>query len=233
MLEDEPLRSEGVQHATEEEQRTSTSSSRANKVLGPKPKGRPAVDATGSERKVQCCKEKYCTGTWNVRSMNLGKLNVVKQEMARINIDILGVSELKCMGIGEFSSDDYHIYYCGQESCRRNGVALIVNKRVGKAVLGYNLKNDRMMSIRIQGGPFNITIIQVYVPTTIVEETEIEQFYEDLQHLLEVTPKKDVLLILGDWNAKVGSRDKRNNREVWPWSSKRSRAKANRVLSRK
>ena len=104
-------------------------------------------------------KEKYCIGIWNVRSMNLRKLNVVKQEMARINIDILDVSELKWTGMGKFYSDNYNIYYYGQESRRRNGVALIVNERVGKAVLEYNLKNDRMISIRIQGRPFNITVI--------------------------------------------------------------------------
>uniref|UniRef100_A0A670K960 Endonuclease/exonuclease/phosphatase domain-containing protein n=1 Tax=Podarcis muralis TaxID=64176 RepID=A0A670K960_PODMU len=206
-LEDEPLRSEGVQHATEEDRRTSTSRFRADEVAGPKPKGRSVADMPGSERKVQCCKEKYCIGTWNVRTMNLGKLDVVKNEMARINIDILGISELKWTGMGEFSSDDYHIYYCGQETRKRNGVALIVNKRVVKAVLGCNLKNDRMISIRIQGRPFNITVIQVYAPTTGAEEAEIEQFYEDLQDLIEVTPKKDVLLIIGDWNAKVGKQE--------------------------
>ena len=107
------------------------------------------MDASGSERKVRCCNKKYCIGTWNVRSRNLGKLDVVKQEMARINIDILGVSELKWTGKGKFNSDNYHIYYCGQESHRRNGVAFIVNKRVGKAILEYNLKNDRMISILI------------------------------------------------------------------------------------
>ncbi|XP_060125802.1 uncharacterized protein LOC132591374 [Zootoca vivipara] len=139
--------------------------------------------------------------------MNGGKLDVVKNEMTRINIDILGISELKWKGMGEFSSGDYHIYYCGQESCSRNGVALIVNKRVAKAVMGCNLKNDRMISIRIQGRPFNITVIQVYAPTTGAEESEIDQFYEDLQHLLEMTPKKDVLLITGDWNAKVGNQE--------------------------
>ena len=104
-------------------------------MVEPKPKGRSAADTPGSEKKVQCCKEKYCIGTWNVRSMNLGKLDVIKQEIARINIDILGINELKWTGMGEFNSDDYHIYYCGQESRRRNGVALIVNKRVRKAVL--------------------------------------------------------------------------------------------------
>ena len=110
MLEDEPLRLDGVQRATEEERKTSTSSSRANEVVRPKPNGRSAADAPGSERKVQCCKEKYCIGTWNVSFMNLGKL-----EMTRINTDILAVSELKWMGMGEFNSDNYHIYYCGQE----------------------------------------------------------------------------------------------------------------------
>ena len=114
MLEDGPLSSKVIQHATEEEQRTSTSSSRANEVAGPKPKECSAVDVPGSERKLQCCKEKYCIGTWNVRSMNLGKLEVVKRKMAIINI--LGISELKWTGMGEFSSDDYHMYYCGQES---------------------------------------------------------------------------------------------------------------------
>ncbi|XP_053229029.1 craniofacial development protein 2-like [Podarcis raffonei] len=206
-LEDEPLRSEGVQHATGEERRASTSRSRADEAAGPKPKGRSVADMPGSERKVQCCKEKYCIGTWNVRTMNLGKLEVVKNEMARTNIDILGISELKWTGMGEFSSDDHHIYYCGQETRKRIGVALIVNKRVAKAVLGCNLKNDRMIWIRIQGRPFNITVIQVYAPTTGAEETEIDQFYEDLQHLIEVTPKKDVLLIIGDWNAKVGRQE--------------------------
>ena len=109
-------------------------------------------------------------GTWNVRSMNQGKLKVVKQEMARVNINILGINELKWIGMGEFNSDDHDIYYCGQESLRRNGVALIVNKRVQNAVLGCSLKSDRMISVCFQGKPFNITIIQVYAPTSNAEE---------------------------------------------------------------
>ena len=100
--------------------------------------------------------------------------------------------------MGEFNSYGHYIYYCGQESLRRNGVALIVNKRVRNALLGCNLKNDRMISVHFQGKPFNITVIQVYAPTSNAEETEIEQFYEDLQDLLELTPKKDVLFIIGD-----------------------------------
>ena len=135
--------------------------------------------------------------------MNQGKLEVVKQEMARVNVDILGINELKWTGMGEFNSDDHYIYYCGWESLRRNGVAIIVNKRVQNAVLGCNLKNDRMISGHLQGKPFNITVIQVYVLISNAE-AEVEWFYEDLQDLLELTPKKDVLFIIEDWNAKVG-----------------------------
>ena len=118
--------------------------------------------------------------------------------MARVNINILGISELKWTGMGEFNSDDHYIYYCGQESLRRNGVAIMVNKRVQNAVLGCNLKNDRMISVRLQGKPFNIMEIQVYAPTSNAEETEVEWYYEDLQDLLELRPKKDVLFIIGD-----------------------------------
>ena len=112
--------------------------------------------------------------------MNQGKLEVVKQEMARVNINILGISELKWTGMGEFNSDDHYIYHCGQESLRRNGVAIIVNKRVLNALLGCNLKNDRMISVRFQGKPFNIMVIQVYAPTSNAQEAEVEQFSEDL-----------------------------------------------------
>ena len=114
----------------------------------PKKKHYPVMDVTGDRRKVQCCKEQYCIRSWNVRSMNQGKFEVVKWEMARVNINILGISELTWTGMGEFNSDDHYIYYCGQESLRRNGVAIMVNKRVQDAVLGCNLKNDRMISVR-------------------------------------------------------------------------------------
>ena len=139
--------------------------------------------------------------------MNQGKLGVVKQEMVRVNVDILGISKLKWTGIGEFNSDDHYIYYCRQKSLRRNGVAIMVNKRVRNAVLGCNLKNDRMISVCLQVKPFNITVIQVYAPTSNAEEAEVERFYEDLQDLLELSPKTDVLFIIGDWNAKVGSQE--------------------------
>ena len=166
--------------------------------MEPKQKQYPVVDVTGDRNKVRCCKEQYCIGTWNVRSMNQGTLEVVKQEMARVNIDILGISKLRWTGMGEFNSDDHYIYYCGQESLRSIGVALIVNKRVQNAVLGYNLKNGRMISVHFQSKSFNITVTQVYAPTSNAE---------DLQDLLELTAKKDVLFIIGDWNAKVGSQE--------------------------
>ena len=124
-----------------------------------------------------------------------------------MNVDILGISKLKWPGMGEFNSDDHYIYYFGQESLRRNGVAILVNKRVRNAVLGCNLKNDRMISVHLQGKPFNITVIQVYAPTSNTEEAEVEWFYENLQDFLELTPKQDVLFIIEDWNAKVGSQE--------------------------
>ena len=127
--------------------------------------------------------------------------------MARVNVDILGISELKWTGMGEFNSDDHYIYYCWQKSLRRNGVAIMVNKRVRNSVLGCNLKNDRIISVCFQGKPFSITVIQVYASTSNPEEAEVKRFYEDLQDLLELIAKKGVLFIIGDWNAKVESQE--------------------------
>ena len=139
--------------------------------------------------------------------MNQGKLEVVKQDMTRMNVDILGISKLKWTGMGEFKSDDHCIYYCGQESLRRNGVAIMVNKRVQNAALGCNLKKDRMISVRFQGKPFNIMVIQACAPTINAEEAEVEWFSEDLQDLLELTHKKDVFFTIGEWNVKVESQE--------------------------
>ena len=137
--------------------------------------------------------------------MNQGKLEVIEQEMARVNIDILGISKLKWTGMGEFNSDDHYIYYRGQESLRRNGVAIIVNKRAQNTIFGCNGKKDRMISVHFQGKPFNITVIQVYAPTSNAEVADADWFYEHLQDVLELKYKKDVLFTIGDWNAKVGS----------------------------
>jgi len=150
-----------------------------------------------------------------------------------VNIDILGISELKWTGMDEFNSDDHYIYYCGQGSFRRNGVAIMVNKRAQNAVLGCNLKNDRMISVHFQGKPFNITVIQVYAPTSNAEEAEVERFYEDLQHLLELTsPKRWPFHYRGPECKSRKSRNTWSNRQIWPWSTEGSRAKANGVLPR-
>ena len=154
-LKDELPRSVGAQYATGDQWRNN---SRKNEGMETKQKQHPAVDVTGDGSEVRCCKDQYCTGTWNVRSMNQVKLEVVKQEISRVNVDILGISELKWTGMGEFNSDDHYIY-CGLESLRRNGVAIIVNKRVQIAVLGCNLKNDIIISVHFQGEPFNIIVI--------------------------------------------------------------------------
>ena len=122
--------------------------------------------------------------------MNQGKLEVAKQKMARMNVDILGIRELKWTGMGEFNSDNHYIYYCGQESLRRNGIAITVNKRVRNAVLGCNLKNNGIIPVHFQDKPFNIRVIQVYATTSNTEEAEVKWFYEYLQDLLELAPQK-------------------------------------------
>ena len=143
-LKDELPRSVGAQNATGDQWRNN---SRKNEGMESRQKQHPVVNGTGDGSSVRCCKEQYCIGTWNVRFMNQGKLEVVKQEMRRVNVDILGISELRWTEMGEFNSDDHYTYYCGHESLRRNGAAIMVNKRVQNAVLGCNLKNDRMISV--------------------------------------------------------------------------------------
>ena len=150
------------------------------------------MDVSDGESKLRGCKEQYCIGTWNVRSMNQGKSEVVKKEMARVNIDILGISELKWTQMTIISTA------VGKKSLRRNGVAFIVNKGVQNAVLGCSLKNDRLISVCFQGKTFNTTVTQVYPPTSNAEEAEVEWSYEDLQDLLKLTPPKDVLFIIVD-----------------------------------
>ena len=138
-LKNELPRSVRAQYATGDQWKNN---SRKTEGTEPKQKQHPVVDVIGDGSKLQCCKEEYCIGTWNVRSINQGTLEVIKQEMARVNTDILGISELKWIGMGEFNSDDHCIYHCGQESLRKNGVAIMVNHRVQNAVLGCNLKSD-------------------------------------------------------------------------------------------
>ena len=219
-LKDDLPRSVCAQYATRDQWRNN---SRKKEETEPKQKQHPIVDVTGAGSKVSRCKEQYCIETWDVRSMNQEKLKVVKQEMARVNINILGISEWTRMG--EFKSDDHSIYYCEQESLRRNGVAILVNKKVWNAVLRCNLKNDRMIYVCFQGKPFNITVIQVYVPTSNAEEAEIEQFYQDLQDLIEWTPKKKKMSFSyrGLECKRRKSRNTWSKRQIWPWSTEWSR----------
>ena len=147
-LKEELPRSVGAQYATGDQWKNN---SRKDEGMEPKQKQYPVLDVTGDRSKVRCCKEQYCIGTWNVRSMNQSNLEVLNQEMERVNINILGIRELKWIGMGEFNSDDHHFYYCGQESLKRNGVAIIVSRRARNTVLGCNLKNDRMISVCFQG----------------------------------------------------------------------------------
>ena len=169
-LKNELPRLVGVQYATGDQWRNN---SRKNKGMEPKQKQYPVVDVTGDRSKVRCCKEQYCIGTWNVRSINQGKLEVIKQEMARVNVNILGISELKWTGRGEFKSDDHYINYCGQEPLRRNGVAIMVNKRVRNAVHGCTLKNNRVISVRFQGKPFNSTVTEAYDPRVMLKKLKL------------------------------------------------------------
>ena len=147
--------------------------------------------------------------------MNQGKLEVVQQEMARVNIDILGISKLKWTGMGEFNSDDHYIYNCQKESLRRNGVGLAINKTIQNAVLGYNLKNDRMISVHFQGKPFNITVIQVNAPTRNAEEAEVEWFYEPTRPFRTNTQKRCPFHYRGLECKSRKSRNTWSNRQIW------------------
>ena len=184
ILKEELPRSVGAQYATGDQWRNNSG---RNEEMEPKEKQCQVVGVMGDESKVRCCKKPFCIGTWNVRSKNRGKLEVVKQVIATVNIGILGISELKWTGMGEFTSDNHYIYYCWQESLKRNGVAIIVNKspKCSTWVQSQKRQNDPCF----QGKPFNITVIQAYAPMSNAEEAEVEQFYEDLQDLLE-HPKK-------------------------------------------
>ena len=200
--------------------------------MEPKQKQNPVVDVTGDRSKVQCCKEQYSVGTWTVRSMNQGKLEVVKQEMARVNVDILGISELKWTEMGEFNSGDHYIYYCGQESLRRNGVAIMVNKRVRNAVLGCNLKNDRIdlcsfprKTIQYQSNP-SLCPNQECWRSWSCRSMKTYMTFENYQ-----LKKRSFLFKWLECKSRK-SRDTWSNRQIWPWSTKWGKAKPNRVLPR-
>ena len=195
ILKEELPRLVGAQYTTRNQWRNN---SRKNEGMEPKQKQYPVVDVTGDRSNVRCCKEQILHRNLECQVQESRQIGSSQTGDARVNIYILGIGELKWTGMGEFNSDDHYIYYCGQEFLRRNGVAIMVNKRVQNAVLGCNLKNNRMISVRFQGKPFNITVIQAYAPISNAEEAEVERLYEDLKDLLELTHKKDVLFNIGD-----------------------------------
>ncbi|XP_062861160.1 craniofacial development protein 2-like [Trichomycterus rosablanca] len=198
---------EGTHQATREEQRCCSSSSGTYDAGRTNPSGLQPADAVSSERTRLRLSRTHNIGTWNVRGMSTGKLEIVKNEMQRLNVDLLGISELHWTGNGYFNSDNYTVFYSGNDKIRRNGVAFIANKAVTKAVRGFNAVNDRIISIRIDGKPCSTTILQAYAPTTDAVEKDVENFFTDLQQAIDQIPAKDVIFITGDFNAKVGSRE--------------------------
>jgi len=210
VLEDGTLRSEGTQPVTEEERRERLSTYRLSDVAGLNPTGSSDADVAVAETCSLSFRHQKKIGTWNVRSMHQGKLEVVKNEMTRLGIEILGISELRWCGMGHFQSGEYKIIYSGHESKKENGVAIICKEEVARAILGYNMISDRIISVRLQGHPTNITIVQVYAPTADAGDEKHEEFYASLQETIDYVPKGDVPMIMGDWNAKVGDKGVKN-----------------------
>lgn len=203
-------RPNGTQGATGEGQRLSTSSQEFYDATGRNPSGRLVADVSTDERRSLSCTNIHRIATWNVQGMNLGKLDIVKQEMDRLQVDILGISELHWTGNGYFHSDEYTVFYSGHDNVRRSGVAFIANKKTARVVESSREISDRIMTIRLRGKPLNITIVQVYAPTTDTDDDVIESFYADVQKVIDGLPKKDILYILGDFNAKIGNQPEVN-----------------------
>ena len=204
VLEDETPGPEDTPTATGEETNDWTSRAGINDAAGPKPSGRSAADVAMHERQSVSLKSVGRIGTWNVRSMMQEKLEIVQREMERTGIEIMGISELRWVGSGHFKSSDYKVLYSGHEAKKRNVVAIICGKKSAQAILGYNTISDRIISTRFRSQPVNISVLQIYAPTTGAEEDEIEEFYDKLRETLDNIPKGDILVVMGDFNAKVG-----------------------------
>ncbi|XP_051780739.1 LOW QUALITY PROTEIN: craniofacial development protein 2-like [Erpetoichthys calabaricus] len=200
----------GTQKATGEEQRPDTSNCGNCDAPGGNPPGSPGVNAASGEQNSLSFKKTLKIATWNLRSMNQGKSDIVKKEMDRLQIDILGVTELRWTGSSHFQSDDFTVYYSGHDNIRKNGVAFIAQKNTVLAVESYKITSERIMSICLHGKPMNITILLVYAPTTDASEEELERFYSEVQKAVDETPKKDVTYILGDFDVKVGKQAEAN-----------------------
>uniref|UniRef100_W5NNM4 Endonuclease/exonuclease/phosphatase domain-containing protein n=1 Tax=Lepisosteus oculatus TaxID=7918 RepID=W5NNM4_LEPOC len=205
-----PRRPAGIQKATGEEQGSFASNQGFYDANGGKPSGSPDADAACDERKNLRCTKTHKISTWNVHRMSQRKLDIIKREMIRLNIDLLGISELHWKDKGHFNLDDFSVYYSGHQELRRNGVALIAHKNIAHAVESYTTISNRMMAIRIRGKPLNVTVLQVYAPTTDAPEDEREQFYAKIEEALEQVPKKDIIYIMGNFNAKVASQEEAN-----------------------
>ena len=200
----------GTYQTTGEEQRHISSTIVQNDAFKANPPGTLRAEANHVERNSLRCTNTFKMGTWTVRGMNEGKLDIVKREMIRNNIDILGISELHWTGNGYFKSDDFMVYFSGNDITRRKGVAFIVNKKIANCLISYRPINDRIMAIQIRGKPLNLTLIQVYAPTTDATEDEIELFYAEIHKTLKQTSKKDIVYLMGDFNAKVGNKEETN-----------------------
>jgi hypothetical protein len=205
VLDSEPPRLDSINHATGEERRRIPSTQDGIVDAGElKPSGGSLADVADGGKESRRCTKPYAMGTWNVRGMSLGKLDIVKQEMQRTRTDIVGISELHWIGSGEFVSGEYTLYFSGNEKLKRNGVAFMANKRISSCVVNPKYISDRVMTIRIKGKPLNVTVILLYAPTTDATKQDIEQFYATVQRVYDQVPNKDIVYIMGDFNAKVG-----------------------------
>ena len=198
VLKDEPLRSESTQQATGEGVKAFQSKARLCDAVRIKPSGRLTADVAEYAMKVNSCKGTLRIGTWNVRSMNQGKLEIVKNKIERFKLDLLGISELKWTGMGYFESNEYIIYYAGNEKHKRNSVAFIIKKKLERTIMKYKAVNERLISIGLRGTPVNTIIIQAYAPTTDAEQEEVDEFYDQVQAEIDRTCKQDVLIVMGD-----------------------------------
>jgi Endonuclease/Exonuclease/phosphatase family len=203
-LEGESLRPESSYKDTGEERQDAKSRFRHNEAIGSKPLGRPKADEAGLENCSFSLRKLHNIATWNVRSMYEGKLTIVLNEMTRLKINILGISELRWKGGGHFQSGEFKIIFSGNETSKKNGVALICDKNSAKALIGYDLISDRIITARFNSVPVRTSVIQAYAPTATTAEDEVEEFYEKLQETLDTMPKGDIVLVMGDFNAKVG-----------------------------
>ena len=199
---------ERTRYVTGEEQYVETSRAGRDDLAISKLQRSVVIESARTKNgKLSFCKN-HTIGTWNVRKMNTGKLDIVKREMERTRVEILGspISELRWTEIGHFQSDEYKVFFCGQDHVRRNGVAIICDKDTSRCVMVYTPISDRIISIRLDGHPVRTTIIQIYEPTSAASEDDIEDFYGRPQYLIDTVPRGDVLIIMGDWNAKIGDK---------------------------